>query len=106
MDVTQGFGPRGIEGKIEAVKFTRENRIPFFGICLGMQSCVIEFARNVANLKDAHSSEMSQDTSTPVIDLMEEQKKITDMGGTMRLGAYDCELKKGSFACYSPKLLL
>ena len=96
--VAPGFGPRGIEGKIEAVKFARENRIPFFGICLGMQSCVIEFARNVANLKDAHSSEMSQDTSTPVIDLMEEQKKITDMGGTMRLGAYDCELKKGSFA--------
>lgn len=99
--VAPGFGPRGIEGKIQAVRFARENRIPFFGICLGMQSAVIEFARNVANLKDAHSSEMDKETTTPVIDLMEEQKKITNMGGTMRLGSYDCELKKGSFAAKS-----
>lgn len=99
--VAPGFGPRGIEGKIQAVRFARENRVPFFGICLGMQSAVIEFARNVANLKDAHSSEMDKETTTPVIDLMEEQKKITNMGGTMRLGSYDCELKKGSFASKS-----
>jgi CTP synthase len=96
--VAPGFGSRGIEGKLEAVRFARENKIPFFGICLGMQCAVIEFARNVLHINDAHSSEMDQGTSAPVIDLMEEQKEITQMGGTMRLGAYDCQLQKGSLA--------
>jgi CTP synthase len=96
--VAPGFGHRGIEGKILAVKYAREHRLPFFGICLGMQMSVIEYARNVLGLKDAHSTEMNPDTSNPVIDLMEEQKKITAKGGTMRLGAYLCELKEGSLA--------
>lgn len=96
--VAPGFGPRGIDGKLVAVKYARENKIPFFGICLGIQSSVIEFARNVAGLTGAHSSEMDPNTPYPVIDLMEEQKKITNYGGTMRLGAYDCELEKGSLA--------
>ncbi len=96
--VAPGFGPRGIEGKVEAIKYVRENNIPFFGICLGMQSSVIEFARNVAGLSDAHSSEMNPDTANAVIDLMEEQKQVTDKGGTMRLGSYDCALEKGSLA--------
>jgi CTP synthase len=95
--VAPGFGNRGIEGKVLAVKYARENKVPFFGICLGMQISVIEFARNMAGISDAHSSEMS-DTPNAVIDLMEEQKKITNYGGTMRLGAYDCELIKGSHA--------
>ena len=94
--VAPGFGNRGIEGKIEAVRFARENNIPFLGICLGMQCAVIEFARHVLNLADANSSEMEQTTSHPVIDLMEEQKGVTAKGGTMRLGAYPCALKKGS----------
>ncbi|MFI0430711.1 CTP synthase [Mariniflexile sp. HMF6888] len=94
--VAPGFGERGIEGKIDAVRFVRENNIPFFGICLGMQMAVIEFARNVLGIKDADSTEMSPDTSNPVIALMEDQKTITDKGGTMRLGAWDCELKMGS----------
>lgn len=94
--VAPGFGERGIEGKIEAVKYAREHNIPFFGICLGMQMAVIEFARNVLKLKDANSTEMDAETKNPVIDLMEEQKNITDYGGTMRLGAWKCELKKGS----------
>ncbi len=94
--VAPGFGHRGIEGKINAVKYARENNIPFLGICLGMQCAVIEFARNVMNLKNANSTEMDPDTKYPVIDLMEQQKKITDKGGTMRLGAYDCKLKPGS----------
>ncbi len=93
--VAPGFGNRGIEGKIEAVRYARENNVPFLGICLGMQCAVIEFARNVLGLQDAHSSEMVQ-TKNPVIDLMEEQKEITAMGGTMRLGAYPCQLKEGS----------
>ena len=93
--VAPGFGNRGIEGKIEAVCFARENNIPFLGICLGMQCAVIEFARHVLNLADANSSEMEQ-TPHPVIDLMEEQKGVTAKGGTMRLGAYPCALKKGS----------
>ena len=93
--VAPGFGNRGIEGKIEAVRFARENGIPFLGICLGMQCAVIEFARNVLGLADANSSEMEQ-TANPVIDLMEEQKGVTAKGGTMRLGAYPCTLKKGS----------
>lgn len=94
--VAPGFGERGIEGKIDAVRYVRENNVPFFGICLGMQMAVIEFARNVLKLKDADSTEMSPDCASPVISLMEEQKSITDMGGTMRLGAWDCDLKLGS----------
>ena len=93
--VAPGFGNRGIEGKIEAVRFAREERIPFLGICLGMQCAVIEFARNVLGIKDANSSEMGQ-TPHAVIDLMEEQKGVTAKGGTMRLGAYPCQLKEGS----------
>lgn len=94
--VAPGFGNRGIEGKIEAIRFVRENNIPFFGICLGMQCAVIEFARNVLGLPKAHSSEMDEGTPDPVIDLMEDQKDIENMGGTMRLGAYECELEEGS----------
>lgn len=96
--VAPGFGERGIEGKISTVKYARENNIPFFGICLGMQCAVVEFSRNVLNLEDACSSEMNPDTKHPVIDLMEEQKQITDMGGTMRLGAYPCKITKGTKA--------
>ncbi len=96
--VAPGFGHRGVEGKIVAVKYARENKLPFFGICLGMQMAAIEFARNVLGLRDAHSTEMDPDSKEPVIDLMEEQKKITAKGGTMRLGAYSCELKKDSLA--------
>jgi len=96
--VAPGFGLRGIEGKITAVKYARENGLPFFGICLGMQMAVIEFARNVLGIKDAHSTEMNPDTSNPVIDLMEAQKKITAKGGTMRLGAYPCVITEGTLA--------
>jgi CTP synthase len=96
--VAPGFGGRGIDGKLEAIKYARENNVPFFGICLGMQCSVIEFARNVMDLKDAHSSEMSEITKNPVIDMMVEQKKVTQKGGTMRLGAYDCVISKGSLA--------
>lgn len=94
--VAPGFGNRGIEGKIAAIKYARETNIPFLGICLGMQCAVIEFARNVLGLKDAHSREMNPATSSPVIDLLENQKSISHMGGTMRLGAYACELEDGS----------
>ncbi len=94
--VPGGFGIRGVEGKILAIKFARENKVPYFGLCLGMQCAVIEFARNVCNLKDANSTEFNQKTKFPVIDLMEEQKKIMDMGGTMRLGAYPCKITKGT----------
>ena len=94
--ICPGFGQRGIEGKIIAAEYTRTHDIPTFGICLGMQMMVIEFARNVLGYQDANSSEMSADTKHPVIDLMEEQKTVTNLGGTMRLGAYDCELVKGS----------
>lgn len=96
--VAPGFGHRGVEGKIVAVKYARENNLPFFGICLGMQMAVIEFARNVLGLKEAHSTEMDPDNREPVIDLMEEQKKITAKGGTMRLGAYACEIKNDTLA--------
>jgi CTP synthase len=96
--VAPGFGHRGVEGKIVAVKYAREKGLPFFGICLGMQMAVIEFARNVLGLKDAHSTEMNPDTKEPVIDLMEEQKKVTAKGGTMRLGAYPCDLQEGTLA--------
>jgi len=96
--VAPGFGSRGIEGKIIAVKYARENNLPFFGICLGMQMAVIEFARNVLGLTDAHSTEMNPDTTNPVIDMMEEQKKISIKGGTMRLGSYPCTILAGSLA--------
>ena len=100
--ICPGFGQRGIEGKIIAAEYTRTHDIPTFGICLGMQMMVIEFARNVLGYKDANSREMDEQTPHNVIDIMEEQKSITQMGGTMRLGAYDCELVKGSrtFAAY------
>ena len=96
--ICPGFGQRGIEGKIIAAEYTRTHDIPTFGICLGMQMMVIEFARNVLGYSDANSCEMDAQTTHPVIDLMEEQKTITQMGGTMRLGAYDCELVAGSKA--------
>jgi CTP synthase len=95
--VAPGFGERGLEGKIEAIRYVRENKIPFFGICLGMQCAVVEFARHVLGL-DASTTELNPKTKNPVIDMMEEQKKITNKGGTMRLGAYACKLKKGSKA--------
>ncbi|MBO6574629.1 MAG: CTP synthase [Rhodothermales bacterium] len=96
--VAPGFGGRGIDGKLEAVRYARENDVPFLGICLGMQCAVIEFARNVCKWDNAHSTEFDPETEKPVIDLMEEQKRIADMGGTMRLGAYDCYLLEGSLA--------
>lgn len=96
--VAPGFGERGIDGKIEAVKYARENNVPFFGICLGMQCAVVEFARNVLNIKDANSTEIKPKTKNPVIDLMENQKKVINMGGTMRLGAYPCHITKGTKA--------
>lgn len=96
--VAPGFGDRGIEGKIVAVQYARENNIPFFGICLGLQTAMIEFARNVVGLKKAHSTEMNPKAKHKVIDLMESQKNIKNMGGTMRLGAYDCAITKGSKA--------
>jgi len=96
--VAPGFGHRGIEGKITAIRYAREHRIPFFGICLGMQCAVIEFSRNILALKGAHSTEMNPDTPFPVIDLMDAQKAVTAKGGTMRLGAYPCRLKTGSLA--------
>lgn len=105
--VAPGFGHRGIDGKIKATMFARQNNIPFFGICLGMQCAVIEFGRNVIGLKDAHSTEMWHSTPYPVIDIMEEQKGITDKGGTMRLGAYACMLKSNTLVseAYSPKII-
>ncbi|MFH1051810.1 MAG: CTP synthase [bacterium] len=96
--VGPGFGHRGIEGKIAAIKYVRENKIPFFGICLGLQCAVIEFARNVCGLTEAHSTEFNKQSVHPVIDLMETQKEIKDKGGTMRLGAYPCVLKENSKA--------
>ena len=96
--IAPGFGQRGIEGKFAALKYARENDVPCLGICLGMQCMVIEFARNVMGLTDANSTEMEPNTPYKVIDLMEEQKNVTNMGGSMRLGAYDCVLKKGSKA--------
>jgi CTP synthase len=99
--VAPGFGGRGIEGKIQAIKYVREKEIPFLGICLGMQCAVIEYARNVLGLEDAHSTEMNHNTSHPVIDIMEHQKSITNKGGTMRLGSYPCHLEKDSLALAS-----
>lgn len=96
--VAPGFGERGIEGKIDTVKYARENNVPFLGICLGMQMAVIEFSRNVLGFKDANSTEMNERTPNPVIDIMEKQKSITHMGGTMRLGAWKCQLKEESLA--------
>lgn len=96
--VAPGFGQRGIEGKIAAIKYARENGVPFFGICLGMQCAVIEFGRNVLGFKDANSTEMNPGTTNPVIDLLEAQKKITNKGGTMRLGAYPCNVSKDTKA--------
>ncbi|MEC7262400.1 MAG: CTP synthase, partial [Bacteroidota bacterium] len=96
--VAPGFGERGIEGKVKAVQYARENNVPFLGICLGMQMAVIEFARNILGLAGANSTEMDKNTPYPVISLMEEQKNVTDKGGTMRLGAWDCHLKSGSLA--------
>ncbi len=93
-----GFGDRGIEGKINAVSIARTHKIPFFGICLGMQVAVIEIARNLAGLKNANSTEFNKKTPHPVISLLEEQKGIKNMGGTMRLGVYPCDLKAGSHA--------
>ncbi len=102
--VAPGFGERGIEGKYEAIRFCRENKKPFFGICLGMQSAVVEFSRNVLGLKDAASTEVDPNTANPVIDLMADQKIISAKGGTMRLGAYSCEIKKKTKAFDAYKL--
>jgi CTP synthase len=96
--VAPGFGDRGIEGKITAIRYVRENNIPFFGICLGMQMAVIEFARNVIGWQDAHSTEMNPDSKHAVIDIMPDQKNITAKGGTMRLGSYVCEISRDSKA--------
>ncbi len=106
--ICPGFGQRGIEGKIIAAEYTRSHDIPTFGICLGMQMMVIEFARNVLGYKDANSREMDEQTPHNVIDIMEEQKSITQMGGTMRLGAYECELVKGSrvYEAYNEEILI
>ena len=105
--VAPGFGSRGIEGKINSIRIARENNIPFFGICLGMQMAVIEFSRNVLNLKNSNSTEMDENTLNPVISLMEDQKNITNMGGSMRLGSWDCDIKKNSKAhsIYNAKLI-
>jgi CTP synthase len=96
--VAPGFGQRGMDGKIIAIQYARENNVPFFGVCLGMQMAVIEFAKNVLKLEDANSTEMKQHTLNPVIDMMQEQKSIVNMGGTMRLGSYTCMLKENSLA--------
>ncbi len=96
--VAPGFGERGLEGKIVAIKYAREHNVPFFGICLGMQMCVVEFARDVLGLKEAASAEVNPSTPYPVIDLMEDQKSTTIKGGTMRLGAYECQLDRNSLA--------
>jgi CTP synthase len=105
--VAPGFGERGLEGKIAAIRYVRENRIPFLGICLGMQMAVVEYARNVMGLPEASTTELNPKTKYPVIDMMEEQKKITTKGGTMRLGAYTCKLKKGSkaYAVYGDTII-
>lgn len=105
--VPGGFGDRGIEGKVEAIRYARENKIPFFGICLGMQVAVVEFARNAAGLTGANSSEINPNTAYPVIDLLPEQKDIENLGGTMRLGLYPCKLKENTLAgrCYQDELV-
>lgn len=96
--VPGGFGDRGVEGKIVATQFARENKVPFFGICLGMQLASVEFARNVLGLKDAHSAELNPATTNPIIDLLPEQKDVEDLGGTLRLGLYPCKLSEGTLA--------
>jgi CTP synthase len=93
-----GFGPRGVEGMLMAIRWARENHLPFFGICLGLQCAVVEFARNVCGLEESHSSEFHEDASDPVICLLDSQLQVTTKGGTMRLGAYPCALKEGSRA--------
>lgn len=105
--VPGGFGDRGVEGKISAIRYARQQQIPFFGICLGMQVAVVEFARNVAGMEEAHSSEINPTTSYPVIDLLPEQSDVEDMGGTMRLGLYPCKLVPGTLAmsCYEDELV-
>jgi CTP synthase len=105
--VPGGFGYRGIEGKIKAIKFSRENKIPFLGLCLGMQCAVVEFARGVCGLRDANSTEFKPKTKYPVISLLAQQKKIKDLGGTMRLGAYPCRVKKNTlaFKVYAKRLI-
>ena len=105
--VPGGFGDRGIEGKILTAQYSRENKIPYLGICLGMQMSVIEFARNVCGMNDAHSSEFSNTTQHPVIDLMPEQKDIDEMGGTMRLGVYPCKIKENTraYEVYNDELI-
>jgi len=105
--VAPGFGDRGIEGKIKAVKYARENNIPFFGICLGMQMAVIEFSRNVLGMSDAFSTEIKKNCKSPVINLMESQKEVTKKGGTMRLGAWDCTVAKNSktYNAYQSELI-
>ena len=106
--VAPGFGHRGIAGKLVAIEYARTNNIPFLGICLGMQMAVIEFARNVLKMEGADSTEMAAKTKYPVIDLMESQHDVTEKGGTMRLGAYKCELKEGSraFDAYGKKEIM
>jgi CTP synthase len=105
--VPGGFGERGIEGKINSVRFARENKIPYYGLCLGMQIAVIEFARNVAGMKDAHSTEFSKETKHPVISLLKDQRDVKNMGGTMRLGSQPCKLIEGttSRAAYGTELI-
>jgi len=105
--VPGGFGDRGIEGKVSAIRYARQNKVPFFGICLGMQVAVVEYARSVLNLEGANSSEIHPTTPFPVIDLLPEQKDIEDLGGTMRLGLYPCKLKEDSLAmrCYEDELV-
>ena len=106
--VAPGFGDRGINGKIIAARYARENNVPFFGVCLGLQCAVVEFARNVLGLTKAHSTEMEPKTPEPVIDLMEEQKGITEKGGTMRLGGYPCSIKENTkvFKAYKKKKII
>jgi len=105
--VPGGFGDRGIEGKILAAQYARENNIPYFGICLGMQMAVIEFARNICGMMDSHSSEFNENTKHPVIDLMPEQRDVDEMGGTMRLGIYPCKINEKSkvYDIYNDELI-
>ena len=98
MLVAPGFGERGVSGKIRSIKYVRQNGIPFFGICLGMQTAVVEYSRSILKLKTAASTEINPKTAEPVIDIMDDQKGITKKGGTMRLGSYKCKLAKGSIA--------
>jgi CTP synthase len=105
--VPGGFGERGWEGKVLTAKYCREKKIPYFGLCLGMQVMIVEFARNVLKLADAHSTEVNPNTENPVISMLSEQKGIQDLGGTMRLGSYPCALKAGSLAyrCYEKRTI-